>query len=87
MTGLLGYLVLAAGLAAVLGALTWLGRRVRRRGAGGELMGPFEEIWHPAAHHYRQEIRTYEERAAPSPSPDDKWRSAQLRSTRGTPSI
>ncbi|MET7865627.1 hypothetical protein [Micromonospora taraxaci] len=42
-------LVVAACVAAILGILTWLGARVRRRGIGGEVMGPFEEMWHPAA--------------------------------------
>ncbi|MBQ1051854.1 hypothetical protein KBX50_25755 [Micromonospora sp. C51] len=71
MDGVLVFLVVIACLAAILGALAWLGVRVRRRGVGGEMMGPFEEIWHPAAHRSRAEIRVQEERAVPTPSPDD----------------
>ncbi|MEU7974533.1 hypothetical protein AB0B48_21110 [Micromonospora sp. NPDC049089] len=54
-------------LAAVLGTLWWLASRVRRRGIGGEVMGPFEEMWHPAAHRFRAEIRVQESRAVPMP--------------------
>ncbi|MEE6258094.1 hypothetical protein [Plantactinospora sonchi] len=71
MDALLPVLVLAATLVAILAGLTWLGIRVRRRGAGGDVMGPFEEIWHPAAHRYRAEIRVHEERMVPTPSPGD----------------
>ena len=54
-------------LAAVLGTLWWLASRVRRRGIGGEVMGPFEEMWHPAALRFRAEIRVQESRAVPMP--------------------
>ncbi|MGW3892992.1 hypothetical protein ACWD69_30325 [Micromonospora chokoriensis] len=60
-------LVVAACVAAILGILTWLGARVRRRGIGGEVMGPFEEMWHPAAHRFRAEIRVQEARTVPMP--------------------
>ncbi|WBB55544.1 hypothetical protein [Verrucosispora sp. WMMD573] len=71
MAGVLMFLVVVACLAAILGVLAWLGGRVRRRGIGGAIMGPFEEIWHPAAHRSRLEIRVQEERMVPKPSPDD----------------
>ncbi|WP_309246279.1 hypothetical protein [Verrucosispora sioxanthis] len=71
MDGVLMFVVVVACLAAILGALGWLGVRVRRRGIGGEMMGPFEEIWHPAAYRSRMEIRVQEERMVPTPSPDD----------------
>ncbi|WFF00992.1 hypothetical protein [Micromonospora sp. WMMD964] len=61
------FLVVAACVAAILGILTWLAVRVRRRGIGGEVMGPFEEIWHPAAHRSRAEIRVQEARSVPMP--------------------
>ncbi|RLP96022.1 hypothetical protein EAD89_00715 [Micromonospora sp. BL4] len=60
-------LMFAACLAAVLGTLLWLGARARRRGVGGEVMGPFEEMWHPAAHRLRAEIRLQEARVVPMP--------------------
>ncbi|MFL6076294.1 MAG: hypothetical protein ACJ73S_23115 [Mycobacteriales bacterium] len=68
---LVGFLVVAAGLAAVLGGLAWLAVRLRRRGAGA-VMGPFEEMWHPAAVRYRQQIQVQERRMAPRPSADDR---------------
>ncbi|MEG3633359.1 hypothetical protein, partial [Micromonospora palythoicola] len=71
VAGVLMFLMVVACLAAILGALAWLGVRVRRRGIGGAIMGPFEEIWHPAAHRSHQEIRVQEERMVPKPSPDD----------------
>ncbi|MBM0277053.1 hypothetical protein [Micromonospora tarensis] len=60
-------LTFASCLATILASLWWLGARVRRRGVGGEVMGPFEEIWHPAAHRYRAEIRVQETRMVPLP--------------------
>ncbi|GAA4172270.1 hypothetical protein GCM10022251_68780 [Phytohabitans flavus] len=61
-------------MAAVAAGLVWLGRRVRRRGAGGEVMGPFEEIWHPAAHRARMKVEVQEECMVPLPSPGDPYR-------------
>ncbi|MEU4480852.1 hypothetical protein AB0F68_22780 [Micromonospora sp. NPDC023966] len=61
-----GAVLLVVGcLAGVLALLAWLGSRVRRRGVGGDVMGPFDEIWHPAAHRFRAEIRVYGERVVP----------------------
>ncbi|MGC4747908.1 hypothetical protein ACLQ28_19960 [Micromonospora sp. DT201] len=67
MDDVLILLVFVGCVAAILGVLWWLGSRVRRRGAGGEVMGPFEEIWHPAAHRVRAEIRVQEARLMPTP--------------------
>ena len=50
MVGLLAVLAFFGALAVVAGGLAWLGSRLRRRGVGSDVMGPFEEIWHPAAH-------------------------------------
>ncbi|MBM0205504.1 hypothetical protein JNW90_22655 [Micromonospora sp. STR1s_5] len=69
------FVVFAGCVAAVLGILWWLAARVRRRGIGGEVMGPFEEMvmgpfeemWHPAAHRFRAEIRVQETRTVPMP--------------------
>jgi hypothetical protein len=47
----------------------WLGARARRRGIGGSVMAPFEEIWDPAAHGTHVEIQVQAERplgSAPS---------------------
>lgn len=64
-------------LAAVGGpvaGLTWLARRVRSRGGSGgySLMGPFDELWHPAAVAARLEVQVQEERQEPSPAPGDR---------------
>ncbi|MEU4470641.1 hypothetical protein [Micromonospora sp. NPDC023888] len=61
------FLVFSGSVAAILGALWWLASRVRRRGIGGEVMGPFEEMWHPAAHRIRAEIRVQDARVVPMP--------------------
>jgi hypothetical protein len=66
-----------AGLAAaVMAGLAWLGRRVRRRGsaAGDAFVGPFEEMWHPAAHRARRETEIVEERMLSAPQADDQRR-------------
>lgn len=42
-------------------------------------MGPIDEIYHPGAHRARLDLRTYEERMAPMPSPDDQWRRIRTR--------
>jgi hypothetical protein len=65
---------LFAGLAIVLAALWWLAARVRRRGA--DVLGPFDELWHPAAHRTRIERQEQAEHRAPAPSPDDQDPSA-----------
>jgi hypothetical protein len=55
--------------ASVLGGLVWIAHRVRRRGGGASLMGPFEEIWHPAAHQAHLEIEVQDGRPEPAPAP------------------
>jgi hypothetical protein len=67
---LLSFLVYLVGLAAVLGALVWLGIRVRRRGVGGEVMDHVDQIFRPTAPQFRHEIRTQEERMHPGSSTD-----------------
>ncbi|MBE1487242.1 hypothetical protein [Plantactinospora soyae] len=74
MEAFLAALVGVTALAAVLGGLLWLAARVRRRGAGAAVMGPFEEIWHPAGHRARIEVRVQQERAVSMPSPGDRLR-------------
>lgn len=72
MAELAAVLLVVGVLAAVLALLAWLGSRVRRRGVGGDVMGPFDEIWHPAAHRFRAEIEVHEERVLPLPSAGDR---------------
>lgn len=72
MDAALTFLLVAGGYGVVMGCLAWLGSRARRRGVGGEVMGPVEEIFHPAAHHFRPQIRAAEERVVPNPSADDR---------------
>jgi len=55
----------------VLAGLPLLARRVRRRGTGSDVLGPFEEMWHPAAHRARQDTQIQEERRDEAPSPDN----------------
>ncbi len=69
MTDLLIPLGLLAAFALVHAALWRLAVRVRRR--GGDVLGPFDELWHPAAHRTRIERQEQSERRAPTPSPDD----------------
>jgi hypothetical protein len=57
-----------------MGLLLWLGIRLRRRGIGGQIMSPIDEIYHPAAHRFRQETQVQEERLAPRSGSDDQWR-------------
>ncbi len=71
MTDLLIPVGVVGALALVVGSLWWLAVRVRRRGGGGNVLGPFEELWHPAAHRSRIERQEQAERRAPAPSPDD----------------
>jgi hypothetical protein len=70
----LGVLAVVGFFAGTMAGLAWLGRRARRRAggrAGAALIGPLEEMWHPAAHRARTEIETVEERAESMPTPDD----------------
>jgi len=70
MAGAYGFLLVMGGLALVLGGFVWLAKRINRRGLGGGLMNPLDEAWNPAAHRYRQEVKTYEERMVANPSAD-----------------
>ncbi|MFK0232492.1 hypothetical protein [Streptomyces vinaceus] len=67
-------LVIFGGLAAVLAALVWLARHVRRRGTAGAAitgaLASWEEAYRVTAHESHWEIRAQAERQAPSLSPD-----------------
>ncbi|WP_329331527.1 hypothetical protein OG866_02050 [Streptomyces sp. NBC_00663] len=71
------FLILIGGLAAVLGAFTWLASRVRRRGlAGGAMsaaLASYEEAFRVTAHESHVEISAQAERKAPLLLPDDHW--------------
>lgn len=58
---------------AILAGLAALGRRVRRRGRAGSqrFVGPFEEMWHPAAHRARRETEIVDERVITQLPADD----------------
>ena len=57
-------------LVAVLGGLTWLGGRVRRRGIGGDVMAQVDQVFRPTAHQSHYEIRAEAERGVGHTSPD-----------------
>ncbi|MFF7386506.1 hypothetical protein ACIQRE_23685 [Streptomyces griseoluteus] len=68
------YLMLCGGLAVVLGALTWLALRVRRRGGAGGVLAAYEEAFRTTGHAAYQEIRAEAERKTPADSPDGPFR-------------
>lgn len=74
MQDVLAFVAVLALFAVVLGGLMLLALRVRRRGLSGSysLMGPFDELWHPAAVQARVEIQVQDERADPLPAPGDR---------------
>jgi hypothetical protein len=76
----LGVVAVLAIFAAMMAALVWMGRSVRRRGSrlGSAAMGPFEEIWHPAARRARLKTELVEERMVPMPTADDNPGSAAV---------
>lgn len=72
MASFLWFLAASGVLAGILGAVAWLGLRVRRRGNGTAIAGPVDEIFRPNAHYLRIEAEAQEQRIAPRPAPDDK---------------
>jgi hypothetical protein len=40
----------------------WLGRRARRRGIGGSVLAPLEEVWDPVTYRTNIEVRVQAER-------------------------
>lgn len=55
-----------------LGGHVWLARRVRRHGMGGGVLGPFQDMYDPAAYRAQLATEIVHERKAPAPSADDK---------------
>ena len=69
-----GIWILFVSLAVVSGflaVLAWAAARARRRGISGSMMGPFDQMWHPAAVESHLELQIESERKKPLPSPDD----------------
>jgi hypothetical protein len=56
-------------LAGIPAGYAWLGRRARRRGIGGSVLAPFEEVWDPAAHRTHVEVQVLADREEPAPLP------------------
>lgn len=48
-----------------------VGARARRRGIGGSVMAPLEEIWDPIAHNTNIEVHVQAEQVTPAPAPGD----------------
>ncbi|MEV4347629.1 hypothetical protein AB0J83_24505 [Actinoplanes sp. NPDC049596] len=67
-------LIFLGALVAVLLALTWLTRRVRRSGAGTGLMGPIDELYNPGAHRSRQQLTIQDQRMEAPASDGDMLR-------------
>ena len=49
----------------------FVGARARRRGIGGSVMAPLEEIWDPIAHNTNIEVHVQAEQVTPAPAPGD----------------
>jgi hypothetical protein len=68
---LLAIVAVLAAFGAVMVGLALLTKRARGRRVGSSVAGPFEEIWHPAAHRARIDIEVQDERKIGAPSPGD----------------
>jgi hypothetical protein len=68
---LLSIAAVFAAFGAVMVGLVLLTRRSRGRRVGSSVAGPFEEIWHPAAHRARIDVEVQDERKIGTPSPGD----------------
>jgi hypothetical protein len=71
MTDLLPAAVTVAMFAVAIGGMLWLAGRVRRTGMGGSVLGPFQDMYDPAAYRSQIEIQVLTDRKAPSSSPGD----------------
>jgi len=68
---LFAFVAVVGGFAVVLAGFWWLAARVRRRGLGGAVMGPIEEIYHPGAQRSRMIIDVQEQRGTTA---DDQYK-------------
>ena len=70
--GTVGVVVgIGAMYAVLLCGVAWLGARARRRRVGSDVLGAFDEIWHPAGYRHRVEIREHDQRVEPAAEPGD----------------
>jgi hypothetical protein len=68
----LAVLLAVVAVGAVLVGLPVLASRVRRGGTGASVLGPFEDMWHPAGQRARLEVEVQQEQPAPAPAPGDR---------------
>ena len=68
----LQFLVVFAGLAAILTFLGWVAVRARRNNSGSQVIDVFDQIWHPIAHDQYVEVAQHEERGASKALPGDR---------------
>jgi hypothetical protein len=78
MNALVPYLLLAGGLAVVMGGFAWLASVVRRRGVAGAAMraamASYDEAFRVTAHESYYEIRAQSDRQQPVGAPGAPWR-------------
>ena len=74
MAEFLAFMMVATGFAVIMGAFVWLASTMRRRGIGGAVMGPIDEVYQPNAHRSRFDLQVQEEVGAAASSPDDQWK-------------
>jgi hypothetical protein len=78
MAAFLPFLMVAGGLAAIMGFFTWLASLARRRGVAGTAiraaMAAHDEAFRVTAYDSHHEIQAQAERKTPMVSPDDPWR-------------
>jgi len=71
MADVLPTLLIVVGFVLVMAGLAWVTTRRRGRKVSGAVAGPFEEIWHPAAHRARIDIEVQDERKVAPPEAGD----------------
>jgi hypothetical protein len=81
MDDVVGCLIVAGSLAAVMGLFTWLARAIRRHGLAGRALtaalASYEEAFRVTSYEAHQEIRAQADRKVPLESPDEPWRPAR----------
>ncbi|WP_431954311.1 hypothetical protein [Nocardia lijiangensis] len=71
MDGVVLFLLSVVPIVLVPLGFAWAVTRARRRGLGGSIVGPFQEMWDPGGARSRIEIEIQAEQEAPAPSPGD----------------
>ncbi|WP_067845702.1 hypothetical protein [Nocardia lijiangensis] len=71
MNGVVLFLLSVVPLVLVPLGFAWAVTRARRRGLGGSIVGPFQEMWDPGGARTRIDIEIQSEQEAPAPSPGD----------------